>query len=227
MFTGIISHLGKLEIVKGYRYTFTSAAPFFKNLKKGGSVSVNGICLTLVAAPARNAISVAGGPARNAFGIADAGGPKKNRFSVEVMPETLKRTILGELRVGDYVNLELPMSANGLFAGHIVQGHIDGTGTIASISKESNNSWIFKINISQTISKYLIEKGSVAVNGISFTIIDAGSAFFTVGVIPHTWNNTMLKYSKVGDKVNIEVDVFAKYAEKLLQNYESGSRSKN
>lgn len=202
MFTGIITHLGKLEKVKGYRYTFSSAQSFLKKLGKGDSVSVNGTCLTVVAAHS------------------------KNFFSAEIMPETLKRTMLNGLKIGDYVNLELPLSADGLFAGHVVQGHIDGTGVITSVKKESNNSWIFKFKVNKTISKYLIEKGSIAVNGISFTIIDAGRNFFTVGVIPHTWDNTMLKYSKVGDKVNIEIDMFAKYAEKLLRHYGSGSRSK-
>jgi len=203
MFTGIISHLGKLETVKGYRYTFSSARSFFKKLGKGGSVAVNGICLTVIAEP------------------------RQNKFSVEVMPETIKRTAIGELRPGSYVNLELPVSSRDLFAGHIVEGHIDGKGIIASIKKEANDSWLLKIKVSKEISKYLLKKGSVAVNGISLTVIEAGRTFFTVGIIPYTWNKTMLKYSKVGDKVNIEIDVIAKYVEKLLQNYKSGSHNEN
>lgn len=191
MFTGIISHLGKLEAVKGYRYTFSSTRSFFKKLKKGGSASINGICLTVIAES------------------------RKNRFSVEVMPETRKRTMLGELHLGNYVNLELPLSPNSFLSGHIVQSHIDGTAKIVSIVKEKN-SWIFKFKTRKNLSKYLIEKGPIAVNGISLTVIESSKDFFTVGIIPYTWENTMLKYSKVGDKVNIEIDVIAKYVEKFI-----------
>jgi riboflavin synthase len=194
MFTGIISHLGKLEAIKESHYAFSAEPSFFVKLKKGGSVSVNGICLTVIAMQG------------------------KNTFSVEVIPETLKRTMLDELRPGFFVNLELPVSPSDVFAGHIVQGHIDGKGTIASIKKEANDSWLFKIEIDKNLSKYLIEKGSVAVSGISLTIIEAGSAFFTVGIIPYTWKNTVLKYGKIGDRVNIEIDVIAKYVEKFVSN---------
>lgn len=192
MFTGIITHLGKLEMVKEYRYTLSSAQSFFAKLGKGRSVSVNGICLTVIAFP------------------------NKNRFSVEVMPETLRRTNLGDLNLGDYVNLELSVSPQNLFDGHIVLGHIDGTGIITSIVRETN-SWIFKFKVRENLSKYLVEKGSVAVNGISLTVIDAGKDFFTVGIIPTTWKKTMLQFSRVGDKINIEVDILAKYIEKLLK----------
>lgn len=192
MFTGIINHLGKLEKIKKSVYTFSAEKSFLKKIKKGESVAINGVCLTVI-------------------------NKEKNRFSVEVMPETLRRTMFGELQIQDYVNLELPVSINNLFSGHIVQGHIDGVGIIESI-KKMGNSRIFKFKVKKNISKYLIEKGSIAVNGISLTIIEAKRDFFTVGIIPHTWKKTMLKYSKIGDKVNIEIDVIAKYVKKFLKN---------
>ena len=171
-------------------YFFSTEKSFLKKIKKGASVAIDGICLTVIA-------------------------KEKNTFSVEVMPETLRRTMLVELKIGDYVNLEHSVSANTPLDGHLVYGHIDGTAEISSIKKE-DNSWIFKFKVPEKISKYLIEKGAIAVNGISLTIIEPEKDFFTVGIIPHTWKNTMLKYSKIGDKVNIELDVIAKYVEKQL-----------
>jgi len=190
MFNGIITHLGKLETMKKNCYFFSTEKSFLKKIKKGASVAIDGICLTVIA-------------------------KEKNTFSVEVMPETLRRTMLVELKIGDYVNLEHSVSANTPLDGHLVYGHIDGTAEISSIKKE-DNSWIFKFKVPEKISKYLIEKGAIAVNGISLTIIEPEKDFFTVGIIPHTWKNTMLKYSKIGDKVNIELDVIAKYVEKQL-----------
>lgn len=191
MFTGIISHLGKLEAIKRSRYTFSADSSFFTKLGKGGSIAVNGICLTLIAKP------------------------NTKTFSVEVMPETLKKTMMGRLQVGDYVNLELPVSPSDLFAGHLVQGHVDGTAILTAIEPEGN-SQILRFSVQKNLSRYMIDKGSVAVNGISLTIIEAGKDFFTVGIIPHTWKNTMLQYSSIGDPVNIEIDIIAKYVEKFV-----------
>ena len=191
MFTGIITHLGKLETVEQSRYTFSADSSFFTKIGKGSSVSVNGICLTVIVQP------------------------MNKTFSVEVMPETVRRTMIDTLRIGDLVNLELPMFPANLFAGHIVQGHIDGTGIITSIKSDANSK-IFRFKVDKILSRYMIEKGSVAVNGISLTIIKAQKDFFTVGIIPFTWNNTMLQYSTVGGLVNIEVDVIAKYVEKFV-----------
>lgn len=191
MFTGIITHLGKVKFIHHSKYTCSSDISFFSKLGKGNSVAVNGICLTVNA------------------------DPKMSRFSFEVMPETVKKTIIGTLKVGDYVNLELPMSAQALFEGHIVQGHVDGTGMIKKIQPE-NNSHILNIKVRLELSRYLINKGSIAVNGISLTIIEARRSFFTVGIIPYTWKHTMLQYTKMGDLVNIEVDVLAKYVEKFI-----------
>lgn len=191
MFTGIITHLGKLEKIKQSRYVFSTNVSFFKKLGRGGSIAINGICLTLIAKQ------------------------DTKTFSVEVMPETVKKTTIGLLSIGDYVNLELSVSPSDLFAGHLVQGHVDGTAVITAIEPEGN-SRIFRFNVNKNLSKYMIEKGSVAVNGISLTIIEAGKDFFTVGIIPYTWSHTMLQYSNIGDLVNIEVDVIAKYVEKFV-----------
>lgn len=191
MFTGIITHLGKVESIHHARYTFSSDESFFSKLGKGSSVAVNGICLTVNA------------------------DPERSRFSIEVMPETIIKTIIGALKVGDYVNLELPMSADALFEGHFVQGHVDGTGMIYKIKPEGN-SHILTIKVKSGLSRYLINKGSIAVNGISLTIIKARKSFFTVGIIPFTWKHTTLQYVKINDLVNIEIDVFAKYTEKFI-----------
>ena len=154
MFNGIITHLGKLETMKKNCYFFSTEKSFLKKIKKGASVAIDGICLTVIA-------------------------KEKNTFSVEVMPETLRRTMLVELKIGDYVNLEHSVSANTPLDGHLVYGHIDGTAEISSIKKE-DNSWIFKFKVPEKISKYLIEKGAIAVNGISLTIIEPEKDFFTV-----------------------------------------------
>ncbi|OGG20721.1 riboflavin synthase subunit alpha [Candidatus Gottesmanbacteria bacterium RIFCSPHIGHO2_02_FULL_40_13] len=191
MFTGIISHLGKLTKAENPVFTFSAPKTFCASLKKGTSIAVNGTCLTVTSKP------------------------RSNAFSVEIIPETLKRTMPGKLKVDDLVNLELPVTANTLLSGHIVQGHVDGTGKVEEIKKEGN-SRLFTIKIPSRLSKYIVEKGSIAVNGVSLTVIDIGDNFFTVGIIPHTWDKTMLYTIKSGDYVNIEVDILAKYLEKLI-----------
>src|SRR3989338_7091583 len=191
MFTGIISHLGKLTKAEDPVFTFSAPKTITDSLKKGISIAINGICLTVTSKP------------------------HFDTFSVEIMPETLKRTMLGKLKVDDLVNLELPVTAYTLLSGHIVQGHVDGTGKVEEIKKEGN-SRLFTIKIPSRLSKYIVEKGSIAVNGVSLTVIDIGDNFFTVGIIPHTWDKTMLYTIKSGDYVNIEVDILAKYLEKLI-----------
>lgn len=192
MFTGIISHTGKFIRRTNEVFVFQADGSLCKKLAKGASIAVNGVCLTVVEKPL------------------------KTSFSVSVMPETIKRTMLGSLHEDDLVNLELPMTPESFFAGHIVQGHVDGTGIIDDITLEGN-SRIIKIVVSPELSKYIVEKGSIAVNGISLTVIKAGKKYFTVGVIPHTWKHTMLQKIKTGDKVNIEIDILAKYLEKLMK----------
>ena len=193
MFTGIISHLGKVKNIKGNEFSFSVGASFLKIIKKGSSVAVNGVCLTVV------------------------GRSSQDSFKIEVMPETLNRTVLGDLKKGDLVNLELSLSASGRFEGHIVQGHVDGKATAVNIDKEGN-SFIFKFRVDKSLTSYLVNKGSVCINGISLTVIEAKNDFFTVGIIPYTWNNTMMSQLKVGDKVNIEVDILAKYVERIMKN---------
>lgn len=191
MFTGIISHTAKFKENKNSSFTFTAEKSFLSQIKQGSSVAVNGACLT---------ITLVG----------------KSSFSVNLMPETLRKTAFGQLKRKDLVNLELPLAANGTFDGHIVLGHVDGVAQVAKISKEGG-SRNFRFKIGADLSWYLVSKGSVAVNGISLTVIDAGKNYFTVGIIPYTWENTMVANLEVGSKVNIEVDILAKYVEKLIR----------
>src|SRR3989338_6988548 len=144
MFTGIISHLGKVESIEGAKFAFSAPASFIKSLRKGSSIAVNGVCLTL----------------KNS--------PSGRKFNVDLMPETLKRTSFSNLKRGDLVNLELAMAANARFEGHIVQGHIDGVAALSNI-KPRGNSRIISFKVPRHLSKYIVEKGSIAVNGISLT----------------------------------------------------------
>ena len=159
----------------------------------GSSVAVNGVCLTLTNSPVGK------------------------KFNVNLMPETLKRTSFSNLKKGDFVNLELTMKADSRFEGHIVQGHVDGVAKLVSVKKQGN-SYLMIFIVPEPLTRYIAEKGSIAVNGISLTVIGAKGNQFTVGIIPYTWENTMLNQLKAGDKVNIEVDILAKYLEKLIKN---------
>ncbi len=191
MFTGIISHLGTIKEKTKDTLFIESPYDLYSNLTLGMSVAVNGICLTVTSLN------------------------PSSTFTINFMPETAKKTHIKYLKKGDLVNLELPVTTETFFAGHIVQGHVDGVSKILSIENEGN-SRIFTFNIDPKLSKFMIDKGSVTVNGISLTIIKAKGDRFTVGIIPHTWEHTMLHKSKVGDYINIEVDVLAKYLEKLV-----------
>lgn len=190
MFTGIINDLGKLKTKQGAVFTFEASSAFCRKVSKGVSIAVNGACLTAVGKTRRN-------------------------FIVEIMPETLRRTALGKLQTGDLVNLELPATAQTFLSGHLVQGHVDGIGVISKIAPRGNSK-ILTVTVSQALSKYLVPKGSVAVNGISLTVISARRGRFTAGIIPHTWKNTTMRQTKIGGEVNVEIDILAKYLEKLL-----------
>ncbi len=190
MFTGIIENLGKFEENKDSNFVFSSNLKFCKKLKKGTSVSVNGVCLTVIKKPTNN------------------------KFSVEIMPETQSKTMLGKLKNKTIVNLELPATLNTFLSGHIVQGHIDGIGQVDSIIPDGNSK-ILTIKTDKNILDYIVKKGSVAINGISFTVVEADKNIFKVGVIPFTWKNTTLYGVVVGDFINIETDVLGKY----LKNY--------
>jgi riboflavin synthase len=191
MFTGIITHLGKIQSKDATNITIQADASLIRKIEKGTSIAVNGTCLTVL------------------------GQPISNTFTVEVMPETFKRTCLNNLQKNDLVNLELSMTPQNFLAGHIVQGHVDGTGKVASVQEEGNSK-IIKITIPVQLEKYIVEKGSIALNGISLTVIKSQKTCLTVGIIPFTWSHTMLKNIKVGDEVNIETDIIAKYLEKLI-----------
>lgn len=189
MFTGIITHTGKLEKKEKSVFTFSAPSDVLNKLSTGESISVNGCCLTVV-------------------------GLSGTAFLVDVMQETEKKTMLGLLKIGYMVNLELPATPTSFLSGHIVQGHIDGVGKIEAI-KQEGNSRLITIFVPKDLGRYIVEKGSIAVSGISLTVINVEKDYFTVGIIPHTWKNTMLRNIKVGDLVNIETDIMAKYIEKL------------
>lgn len=191
MFTGIITHIGEITEISMNRLIVKTKKDFTLKLSKGGSICLNGVCLTLA-------------------------GLTKSGFTADVMPETKQKTNLGEAKVGDSVNLELPATPSSFLSGHIIQGHVDGVAKLEEIRKVEN-SHILKFSVPKNLSKYLVEKGSVAINGISLTVIKSGRDYFTVGIIPYTWENTMLHRVKVGDRFNIEVDILAKYLERLTK----------
>ena len=187
MFTGIIEEVGKIKNIQGgtnYKLTIT-ASKILEDIHLGDSIAVNGICLT--------AISWDNGS-----------------FTVDVVRETLERTSLHRLRAGSFVNLERALAANGRFGGHIVSGHIDGTGEIINIRRDANAVW-YKIKTSEKIMEFIIEKGSIAIDGISLTVAKVDRSAFYVSVIPHTLENTILLRKKTGDIVNLENDIVGKY----------------
>ena len=163
----------------------------FSDLKLGDSVAVNGVCLTVASFT-------------------------KNSFSADVMHETLNRSSLGKLQPGSRVNLERAMAADGRFGGHIVSGHIDGTGQITQIKKDDTAFW-YTIAAPPHVMRYIVEKGSVAIDGISLTVAKTAPDYFSVSMIPHTRKATVLGEKAVGDIVNLENDIIGKYVEKLLK----------
>lgn len=191
MFTGIITNLGKLVKKENSLFVFQTDKSFCKNIDSGTSVAVNGVCLTVVK-------------------------KTQNSFSVEIMPETAAKTMLETLNIQDIVNLELPATPDTFLSGHIVQGHIDLVSRLSKVTGKGN-SRILKFIVPARVSGYIVEKGSIAVNGVSLTVIEAKNTYFTVGIIPYTWNKTMLCTIKTGDFVNVELDILAKYAGQLLK----------
>ena len=191
MFTGIIEWKGIIKKKTASCLQVEAEAKFVRHLSIGASVAVDGACLT----------------------IADI--PSKTVFVVDVMRETLQRTSLKNLKQNSPVNLELSLRVGSRLGGHIIQGHIDGTATIKSI-RRSGGSCVFYFTAPAKLLRYIVEKGSVAVNGVSLTLINVTKHGFSIGVIPHTGINTALSSAKVGDTVNIEVDILAKYVEKLI-----------
>ena len=193
MFTGIVEEKGKVKsIKKGAKSAMLSIEgnKIFEDVHLGDSIAVNGVCLTVTSY-------------------------SKNVFTADVMNETLKRSSLGSLKNGSEVNLERAMAANGRFGGHIVSGHIDGTGVISDMSKDDIAIWV-TISTTAEILRLIVEKGSIAIDGISLTVARVSTTDFAVSVIPHTGANTTLLDKKVGDVVNLENDITGKYIEKLL-----------
>lgn len=193
MFTGIIEEVGKVvSIKKGAKSSILTiqGRKIFEDLKIGDSVAVNGVCLTVTSF-------------------------SKNIFIADVMNETLMRSSLGGLSNGSLVNLERAMAANGRFGGHIVSGHIDGTGSIIKIQRDDNAIW-YTITTSDNLMKYIVEKGSIAIDGISLTVAKVDCKSFSVSIIPHTAKETVLSHRSVGDNVNLENDIIGKYVEKLI-----------
>ena len=188
MFTGIVEEVGTVRTADQGRLTI-AAREVMPTLEIGGSISVNGTCLTVTSMDS-------------------------DEFSADVVPETLRRTNLGLLRDNSPVNLERPLRADGRLDGHIVQGHVDGTGTIDGIS-EDGEALMVRIDLPEGLARYVVEKGFIAVDGVSLTVVHCDEAGFSVTVIPHTRDHTVFGSRSVGDAVNIEIDILAKYVERL------------
>ncbi|MFI6000968.1 riboflavin synthase [Streptomyces sp. NPDC051366] len=193
MFTGIVEELGEVTAVEQLAEAsrFRLRGPVVTDgAKHGDSIAVNGVCLTVVE-------------------TADG------EFTADVMQETLNRSSLGALQKGSRVNLERPMALGGRLGGHLVQGHVDGTGEI--LSRTPSEHWeIVKVALPAHLSRYVVEKGSITVDGVSLTVVEAAADYFTISLIPTTLALTTLGIKQPGDPVNLEVDVLAKYVERLL-----------
>lgn len=193
MFTGIVEEIGVISGIKQGKNSeilTIKAKKVLEDTKIGDSIAVNGICLTVTAL-------------------------SSDSFTADVMHETINRSSLSKLKYGSKVNLERAMPVNGRFGGHIVSGHVDGTGTITKIQADDNAIW-YKIQANQQILKYIVEKGSITIDGISLTVAKVSETDFSISAIPHTVEQTILKEKRQGDIVNLETDILAKYIEKLL-----------
>jgi len=194
MFTGIIEELGRVRRVEprmtGARLEF-EASVVLEDAHIGDSIAVNGCCLTVVER-----------------------GP--DWWAADAVEETLQRTALGSLRVGDPVNFERPLRLADRLGGHLVQGHVDGAGTIAASKPNADGSRLMHVQAPSTLLRGMVEKGSIAVDGVSLTIVEVGPQTFSVALIPHTQAVTTLGHKRTGDSVNLEVDLIAKYVERLL-----------
>ena len=202
MFTGIVEEMGTIAgIQKGAKSAVLTiqAEKVFSDIHIGDSIALNGVCLTVT--------SFSG-----------------NTYTADVMNETLRRSSLGSLTIGSKVNLERAMAANGRFGGHIVSGHIDGTGTITKVEKDDNAIW-YTIAAEENRMKYIVEKGSIAIDGISLTVAKRSDMDFAISMIPHTAKETVLSRKKPGDIVNLENDIVGKYIEQLMH-YEKKEEKK-
>ncbi|MQY11862.1 Riboflavin synthase [Streptomyces sp. RB5] len=193
MFTGIVEELGEVVAVAdlGDSSRFTLRGPVVTDgAGHGDSIAVNGVCLTVVDTEA-------------------------DWFTADVMAETLKRSSLGDLAPGARVNLERPTQLGGRLGGHLVQGHVDATGTV--VSREPSDNWtVVTVSLPPELARYVVEKGSITVDGVSLTVVGADDDHFTVSLIPTTLDLTTLGFKQPGDRVNLEIDVIAKYVERML-----------
>lgn len=194
MFTGIVEELGSVQSIErrgdGARLR-VGCATVLADAFSGASIAVNGVCLTAVDLRA-------------------------DSFAADLAPETMARTNLGDLQPGRKVNLERPLSPTGRLGGHIVQGHVDGTGEFLGLTNIGNDNWWLRIRVPESLDRYLVWKGSVAIDGISLTIASMEERILGVTIIPHTFQNTTLGGYAPGQRVNLETDILAKYVEKLL-----------
>lgn len=199
MFTGIIEEIGKIKNIRRGGKSIVleiEARKVLEDTRVGDSIATNGVCLTVTS-------------------LENAG------FAADVMPETMSRSSLGGLKPGDRVNLERALCLNGRLGGHLVSGHIDGTGRITAREQDENAIWI-TVSVSPGILRYIIEKGSVTIDGVSLTVAYVDEVVFRVSVIPHTQDQTTLTAKRIGDIVNLENDMIAKYVEKLIQPEKGG-----
>ncbi len=193
MFTGLIEEIGKLALagnIPGGKRIKIYASKILDDVKIDDSVCINGVCLTVT-------------------------GFEKDFFFADAVGATLEKTTIGTLKEGAELNLERALRISDRLGGHIVQGHTNGIGLVKQIKKIGDN-YSLEIEIPEELSRYVIDEGSIAVDGISLTVAKIKGTSITLSIIPHTWNGTNLKFRKPGDKVNIEVDLIAKYVEKLL-----------
>jgi len=189
MFTGIVEELGKVETA-GSRLSI-ACSRILEDLALGASIAVNGVCLT--------AIEI-----------------RPDGFSADLAPETLERSNLGDLKPGDGVNLERPITLAARLSGHIMQGHVDGTAVLENLRELEDGNWELNVRIPEALDRYLVFKGSIAIDGISLTIADIADRLLRVAIIPHTYAATNLSSRRPGARLNIECDILAKHVEKLL-----------
>jgi riboflavin synthase len=196
MFTGITEHIGEVESLETdadggrLRVSLSGAAPITSQMKHGDSISVNGCCLTVVEF-------------------------NQHHFEADISGETLHRTSLGERKAGDPVNLERPLAVGARLGGHFVQGHVDGVGRVTGLTPEGETWWL-SVSVPEDLRRYVAEKGSLAIDGISLTVARWQSGIASVAIIPFTYEHTNVRSMRPGDAVNLEVDILAKYVESLL-----------
>jgi len=190
MFTGIVEELGTVAESKPGRLR-VGCSVVLSDLVEGASIAVNGVCLTAVDLT-------------------------KDSFSADLAPETLSRSNLGDLHAGSRVNLERPVTPATRLSGHIVQGHVDATAEVVSLDSLGHENWWLKVRIPAALDRYMVEKGSITLDGISLTIAAVEAGLVSVTIIPHTFANTTIGQARAGSRLNVEVDVLAKHVEKLL-----------